>query len=602
MKSFLKAVLAVVVGLFASVVLLSVVAIFGVGLLSGPKEVKVKEKSVLRLKLDRPLVEYTSEEESPFDNLSIPTGIPFMRVASPVGLINLRETLANAKEDPNISGIYLDVNIVNGGWSQLYDLRQSLLDFKASGKFIYAFGQIITEKAYFLGSVADEVYLMPSGMFAFTGLSVEKTYYKGLFEKLGLQPKIYKVGDFKSFVEPYMLDQMSQADSLQTATYLNSIYDFYIQAIAQSRGLDPQEVRRISDQMLIETPEDALRSKLITDTLYEDQVMDKLRATLEIEADEKINFISYNKYRKAPRMVPKKFSSESKIAVIIGEGGIGSGKSEDGTIGSETIVAELRKARKDKKVKAVVLRINSPGGSALASDEMWREVQVLRKEKPVIASMSDVAASGGYYMAMGCDHILAQPNTITGSIGIFAILFDASQMLNQKLGLTFSRVNTGEFSDLGSPTRPFSAAEDARWQAMIERGYDDFTKKAAQGRNMTQDDLKKVASGRVWTGQQALQIGLVDELGDLQRAIEIAAQRAELEPDSYMVTYRPKPTSPLQDLLGSNDKTTQLTEQYLQDNLGVLAPHWNQIRMLSQMQGLQARLPYRVDVIGKTKP
>lgn len=599
MWNFIKAVLAVMVGitLFAGL-------FFGLGLLiigsaGSSQEVTAKPNTVLQLKLNRPIVEYTSEEESPFGELSIPTGVPFMDVTQPMGLINLRQAIRKAKEDENIKGIYLDLSIVVGGWTQLYDIRNTLLDFKESGKFIYAYGEIITEKAYFLGSVADEIYLMPRGMLPFVGLSAEKMYYKGFFEKIGLEPKVYKVGDFKSFVEAYIREDMSEADRLQTSLYLNSIYDFYLEQIAASRGVELSELERISDQMLVETAGDAVKFRLVSDTLYQDQVWDKMRQTLELDSAEKISMISYEKYRKVKSGTPKVFAPDKKIAVIIGEGGINSGKSQDGTIGSATIAEELRKAREDKNVKAIVLRINSPGGSALASDVMWREVQRARESKPVIASMSDVAASGGYYMAMGCDHIVAQPNTITGSIGIFAVLFQATELLNDKLGLTFSRVNTGEFSDLGTPTHEFSQAADLKLQRMVERGYDDFTRKAAQGRGMSQDSLKKIASGRVWTGQQALEIGLVDELGDLERAIEIAAEKAGFAQDeAYMVVYRPKPKSVLEELLGKSSAQAQ-QEEWIRENLGELAPYWNELRQLPQMQGPQARMPYHLRIVGK---
>lgn len=601
MRNFLKAVLAVIVGTGVFFAL-----IFGIGLLiisaaSSSEPAGAKPNSVLRLKLNRPIVEYTSEKDDPFSELSVPTGIPFMEVSTPIGLINLKETIQKAKADDNIKGIYLDLSIVSGGWSQLYDIRNAILDFKESGKFVYAYGELMTEPAYFLASAADEVYLMPQGGLPFIGLSVEKMYYKGMFEKIGLKPKVYKVGDFKSYVEPFLRSEMSEADRLQTSAYLNSVYDFYLKEVSKSRGIEVTELERISDQMLVRMPGDAVKFGLLSDTLYEDQVFDKVRERLDIEADAKINFISYNKYRKAPSSIPKVFAPDNKIAVIIGEGGIGSGKSEDGTIGSATIVKELRKARKDDKVKAVVLRINSPGGSALASDEMWREVQLVKAKKPIIASMSDVAASGGYYMAMGCDTIVAQPNTITGSIGIFAILINAKEALNDKLGLTFSRVNTGEFSDLGSPTHEFSEAEDQRLQYRVDQGYEDFTRKAARGRGMSQDSLKKIASGRVWTGEQALENGLIDVFGDLDYAVELAARKAGIsEEDKYMVVYRPKPENVFEKLFGSGIAKAQ-EEELIRENLGELAPYWQELRQIARMEGVQARMPYRIRITGKAR-
>ncbi len=604
MRNFLRAVSAVVVGLLVFTVGTVLVGfLFFAGLAansSGNEEVNVKANSVLRLKFNRPLVEYTSSKPNPFEDLSIPTGLPFTNVAQPMGLVNIKETLTNAKIDGNIKGIYLDVNVVAGGWTQLYDIRNALLDFKESGKFIYAYGEIMEEKAYFLASVADKVFVMEEGLFAFLGLSVEKMYYKGMFDKVGLKPEIFKVGDFKSYVEPYLRTDMSEADRKQTSAYLNSIYDFYLSQVSESRNIPQDSLRKLSDEALVDTPHDAVKFSLIDGAIYEDSVLNVLREMLEIDADDKINFITYGKYQNAPKQITKKYS-KTKVAVIFGEGAIGSGKSKQGeSIGSETIVKELRKARKDDNVKAIVLRINSPGGSALASDEMWREVQMVKKSgKPIIASMSDVAASGGYYMAMSCDRIIAQPNTITGSIGIFAILMDASSALEDKVGLTFDRVNTGELSDLGSPTKAFSEHEKATLQNFVDRGYDDFTQKAAEGRNMTQDSLKKIASGRVWTGEQALKNGLIDEFGDLDYAITLAADAAELD-EGYSVSYRPKAKGVLEELLGSGFAKTQADKE-IKAQLGPLAPYWQELKTISEMQGLQARLPYQIRIVSKMR-
>ncbi|MEM6298995.1 MAG: signal peptide peptidase SppA, partial [Bacteroidota bacterium] len=416
----------------------------------------------------------------------------------------------------------------------------------------------------------------------------------------GLKPEIFKVGDFKSYVEPYLRTDMSEADRKQTSAYLNSIYDFYLSQVSESRNIPQDSLRSLSDNARVDTPNDAVKFGLIDGAIYEDSVFSLVREALEIEADDKINFITYGKYQNAPKTVTKKYS-KTKVAVVFGEGAIGSGKSKQGeSIGSETIVSELRKARKDENVKAIVLRINSPGGSALASDEMWREVQMVKKSgKPIIASMSNVAASGGYYMAMGCDRIVAQPNTITGSIGIFAILMDASYALEDNLGLTFDRVNTGQLSDLGSPTKAFSDLEKATLQRFIENGYDDFTKKAAKGRGMTQDDLKKIASGRVWTGDQALENGLIDEFGDLDHAITLAAEAAELGED-YSVSYRPKVKGVLEELLGGGFAQAQ-AEKEIKAQLGPLAPYWQEIKTISEMQGLQARLPYEIRIVSKMR-
>ncbi|MEO1655325.1 MAG: signal peptide peptidase SppA, partial [Bacteroidota bacterium] len=393
--------------------------------------------------------------------------------------------------------------------------------------------------------------LNPVGGMEFNGFTAEISFYKKAMEKLEVEPMVFRVGDFKSAVEPYILDKMSEENREQINSFLNSIHNEMLSDIAKSRKIDKKELERIADENLIQMPEDAKKYKLVDKIAYFDELEKEIKKELDLKEKDKVNYVTQGTYDKVAGGSTSS-SSSNRIAVIIAAGEIRSGKSEDESVmGSATIVSELRKARKNKRVKAVVLRINSPGGSALASDVVWNEIQLTRKEKPVIASMSDYAASGGYYLAMGCDKILAKPTTITGSIGVFLLLFDVKNLFENKLGITTDRVSTGNFPELRSVLldRELKEEEKVMLQASADKVYDDFTKKAAEGRKMSQEEIKAIASGRVWTGTQAKENGLVDELGGLEAAIALAAKEAELEEDDYRVRYYPAQKSFVDKLL-----------------------------------------------------
>ncbi len=586
---FIKFTLATILGLCLFFVLL-VFILVGIGASQDKEVVEVKEKSVLKLNLNVPITEIS--KSSPFEELGLPEA---GSSESTIGLIDILKSIKAAKTDEKIKGIYIEVSMPQAGYAVLHEVREALADFKKSGKFVYAYSEVYTEGAYYVASVADKIMLNPAGGMEFNGLIVEKMYLTGMLEKIGVKPEIFKVGDFKSAVEPLMNKQMSEADRLQTSTYLNSVYDFYLSNVAQSRNIPLEDLRKISKEMLVRNVGDALKYQLITDSVYYDQVTDLLKkATGTDEKDEKakINFISVKKYVKSDFVVNQNLSKDSRVAVIVAEGDIVSGKGDDESIGSDKIAEEIRKARKDSKIKAIVLRINSPGGSALASDVMWREVQLAKAEKPIIASMSAVAASGGYYMAMGCDTIVAQPNTITGSIGIFGVLVNAENLLKEKMGLSFDRVATGDYSGLGYPTRTMSDAEKQIIQRGIEEGYEKFTSKAAAGRRMHIDSLKKIASGRVWTGATAQQIGLVDVLGGLDVAIQLAAKKANLKEGEYSVKYMPHQKSFIDRLLDVGEK--EVRERNIKSELGIWYPYYKQLKRLQTYEGVQARLPFEL--------
>jgi protease-4 len=578
MLQFLKFVGATIVGLFLFG-LLSIFILAGIGsFFSSSEKPDIKENSVLILNLSKPLAERGTE--SPFDDLNLPIG----GGTSKAGLLEIVQSIKNAKKDKHIKGIYINTQEVSAGYAALKEIRDALLDFKKSNKFIYAYGEYYSEGAYYIASVADKIYLNPNGIIEFNGLYSEVPFIKGVLEKLEVRPEIFRVGEFKSAIEPLILDKMSEANRLQVTSYLNAIYDVYLEDIAASRKIDKSQLRQISDSMLVRKPEDAVQYQLATHLGYEDEILEVLRKELKVDKKEKIKFVSPATYYKS---IEEKYS-KNKIAVLFAEGDINSGKSSDESIGSETIVSELRKLRKDDKVKAIVLRINSPGGSALASDVMWREIMLTKKEKPVIASMSDVAASGGYYMAMACDTIVAQSNTITGSIGIFGVLFNAENLLKNKIGVTTDRVTTGKFSDLGNPTRPITDQERRIIQDNVERGYETFTTKAAQGRRMSVENLKKIASGRVWAGSQAKENGLVDVIGGLDVAIDIAAKKAKLK--EFQPKYYPVQQDFFTKLSDKNSENTLIRQQLGEDAY----EYYKALQKIKNMQGVQARLPFDI--------
>ena len=584
MWQFIKYVFATIVGLFLFSILgffLFVGIVAAVG--SSEDSTPIETNSVLKLNLNNPIQEVAVE--NPFAEFSGGQG-------NVLGLLDIRSALANAKQDPNIKGVYLDVQYPMVGWATAEEIRDAILDFKKSNKFVYAYGEVMTEKAYYLASVADKIYLNPAGGMEWNGLSAEYDFYKGTLDKLEVKPLIFRVGEYKSAVEPFFRENMSDASRLQNQVLINNIFDHAVDKISQARKITPTQLKNLADSLSIDSPQDALTHKLITHVGYYDEVESALRKELKLGEDDKIKFVGLSKYSKAEKQV-KEGSSDNRIAVIIGEGAIMSGKSNDGNIGSETIVEELRKARKDKKVKAVVLRINSPGGSALASDVMWREVQLTRKEKPVIASMSDVAASGGYYMAMGCDKIVAHPNTITGSIGVFSVLFNFQNTFRNKLGITFDRVNTNAHSDWPSVTREMTPFENNRMQRSTENIYAVFTKKAAEGRKMSLEKLKSLASGRVWSGREAKGNGLIDEFGGLDKAIEIAAKSAKLKEGDYRVRY-PKEKNVFEEMITKFSNNAE--EAMLQQKLGDFAPYLKTLKKLQQMEGTQARLPFDINI------
>lgn len=583
---FLGNVLAVIVGLLVFSVMSFFIFAGLIAIISTSEDdVTVKSNTVLVMDLEgRVLVERTNEDDPSFSSLSLFGGVPT------VGLTNLKRAIENAKENEDVRGIYLKAGTFSAGQANMKELRDQLLEFKESGKFILSYGEFYSENGYYLSSVADEVYLNPAGLMEYNGFSSELIFFTGLFKKLEIKPEVFRVGDFKSAVEPFLLEEMSDENRLQTESFLNDLNQLAVKEVAESRGLDFERVNEINSKMLIRRVSDAVDLNMIDGLHYEDQVLDIIRQKLELEEDDKIPTINITRMNKATKSKGK--SSKNRIAVIVAEGEIISGESE-GSIGSDEFTKEINKARKNKDIKAIVLRINSPGGSALASEVMWREIERARKEKPVIASMGDVAASGGYYLAAAADTIVAQPNTITGSIGIFALWFNAEGLLKNKLGITTDVAKTGEFSDFLSPTRQLSDTERSIFQGYVEDGYDLFLDRVASGRDKSKEEIKTVASGRVWTGNQALENGLVDVLGNLEKAIEIAAEKAAIA-DDYRTVYYPQKKPWFERFMNQFSNEVQARIGYQQ--FGPLSPYMNELEKLKRMEGLMLRMPYDIKI------
>jgi len=585
MKQFFKFVLATIVGIILSTIIIILVI---AGLIAGAgadKTVQVDANSILHIEIKYPISERTAN--NPLANLSF-LGLDGDKS---IGLKDILANIKKAKTDNNIKGILLDESYMLSGQATTEEIRNALIDFKKSGKFVIAYAEVYTKGFYYLASVADKVYINPRGVFEFDGFSSKTMFFKGALDKLGIEAQVIRVGTFKSAVEPMILTKMSDANRLQVSSYLNSLYDHYLTGISKARGINKDSLFNYANQARIQQPEDALKLKMVDGLKYRDELLDELKGKLKIKSKENISSVELSEYTKADNDVDTKEISTNRIAVVYAAGDIASGEGDDNSIGSETTAKALRKVRTDDKIKAVVLRVNSPGGSSLASDVIWREVMLTKKVKPIIVSMGDVAASGGYYISCAADSIIAEPNTITGSIGIFAVLPNMQKLFNDKLGITFDGVKTGQFADLGNTSRPLTPAEKLILQNQINHGYDDFTKAVAEGRHKTQAYINSIGQGRVWTGEQALEIGLVDRLGNIDDAVKSAAKMARLK-DYRLVAY-PEQKSVLNKL--GESFSIQMKTRMLKSELGENYPVYEQIKNLtSTMRTPLARMEYDV--------
>lgn len=579
--AFLRNLLATLVGLFIFSFLGFLIFLGIVTVASSGEIPKVNDNSVLYLNLNGVIVEKAIDD--PFQEI-------FQNGPGPMSLVDILAAIDAAKEDDRIKGVYIESGFMAAGQSSMKEIRDALIDFKSSGKFIYAYGEYISEGNYYLLSIADEIYLHPEGSLEFNGMSAHVTFFKGLFDKLEIEPEIFRVGEYKSFVEPFIRKDLSKENEEQLSGMINSIYGTYLKGVSDARDIPVEVLKKTSDQMLVRFPENGVEFGLVTKVAYEDEIKGKMKEQLGLEEDGKIKFISVTNYSKAIKEERTDYSG-NKIAIIIANGEIIMGRDNE-AVGGEQFADEIRKARESKSIKAIVLRVNSPGGSLTASDMIWREIQLTKGVKPIVASMSNVAASGGYYISSMCDTIVAQPNTITGSIGIFGMLFNFGDFLENKLGITNDQVNTGEFSDIFTVTRSLTPSERAIIQSQVEKGYETFLLKVSEGRNMTIEDVEKVAGGRVWTGEQALSHGLIDVIGSFDDAIQIAADKAGVK-DDYRLSYYPRQKPFIEELFS---KLNDEADARIFEKTNILTPLLDNIKSLQRMNGLQVRLPGNVEV------
>ena len=590
MWQFLKYTLATLMGLFLFLII-SILMIVGIGaaMSGGESEFEVKENSILKLDLNRPIVENAStEDDNPF--ATIPN--PFFESTEKIGLIQILSALERARIDNKVKGIYLDVSFPMAGYAKLTEIRNALEKFKRSGKFIYAYANSYSEKAYYIASVADEAYLNPSGLLDFNGISVQYMFYKKAFDKLEIEPLVFRVGQYKSAVEPFIRENMSPENKMQTQSFISSINREVFSKISVSKKIPASKLDQIADSLLAMNPVNAEKLGMIK-LGYWDQFESLLKSAVKIKAKSDLTFVKLADYLKAKNPI-KDVEGTDKIGVLVAEGEIVGSKGGDDNIGSDDFVKELRKLRDNKSIKAIVLRIDSPGGSSLASDEMWREIELAKKVKPIVASMSDYAASGGYYMAMGTNTIVAQPTTVTGSIGIFAQWLNIDRFLSNKIGITQDYVNTHANSNFMNSLGELTEFQKSVIQNMVNQGYETFTSKAASGRKMSIEKLKSLAGGRVWTGIQAKEIGLVDELGGLDLAIEIAAKKGKLKAGAYKVVVYPKAKSFLDQLISSAMSESSLTQKFADLNMPWAKPILEMERM-KKREGYLALMPYLME-------
>ena len=588
MKEFFKFVFASMLGFilsfFVVCILFVVLIVAMVSTASNEGKVNTASNSIMHISLDYPILERA--DKNPFSELSL-TGFDSKKK---IGLNEILANLKDAQKDDRIKGIYLDISALSAGFATIEEIRNALIDFKKSGKFIIAYSETYTQGAYYLATAADKIYLYPEGMIDFRGLNSESMFFKGTLDKLGIEAQIIKVGTYKSAVEPFILEKMSEPNKQQVNSFLGSMYDHFLVNISKSRKIPKNTLFSLADSAKVRVPKDALVYKMVDGLKYKDEVLDELKKLSGIDQKKDLKSVSIEEY--SPSDKADKTSSSDRIAVIYANGEIISGEGNDETMGSERISRAIRKARRDEKVKAIVLRVNSPGGSALASDVIWREMVLAKKAKPVIVSMGDVAASGGYYIACAADSIFAQPNTITGSIGVFGIIPNMQKFFNDKLGITFDGVKTGQFADLGTVSRPLTEAERMLFQQEVNNTYNTFTGKVADGRKKSKGYIDSIGQGRVWSGTEALQNGLVDKLGDIDDAIASAANKAKLK--DYKIVSYPDQVDPIKSLFeNAGDKIKTFI---LQKELGSQYIYYEQMKSVIGLKGIQARIPYNIQV------
>ncbi|MGQ1908880.1 signal peptide peptidase SppA [Marinifilum sp. RC60d5] len=597
MKSFFKFTFASIVGVIIGgfiLLFLGIMIIAGIAS-SSDKAVDIKDKSILEIKLNKQLADRSSD--NPFDDLDLPG----MNNKSTVGLTTIIKSIEKAKTDDKIKGIYLNIGEISGsfgGIASIEEIRNKLKEFKESGKFILSYNNYgYSQKTYYLNSVADSIYLNPEAGLFIVGMGGEMTFYRKFLQKIGVEAQVIRVGKYKSATEQFFRDDMSAESRTQTMAYIGDIWNQILTGISEERGISVKKLNELVDNFAIRKASDAKDNNLIDGVIYQDEMNAKLRKLTDIKEGKKLRLVSISDYSKSPD-ADKKYS-KNKIAVVYASGAIGMEQSET-AIGPE-LANSIRKARRDSSIKAIVLRVNSPGGSALVSDIIWREVELASQVKPVIASMGDVAASGGYYISCAADTIVADKNTITGSIGIYGLFFSGEELIKNKLGLTTDSFGTNKHSAFGGgnplmvlpiSSRKFTPTEKEIIQGIINNGYDTFLTRVADGRKRSKEEIHEIAQGRVWSATDAKENGLVDVLGGLETAIEIAKEKAGLE--EYRLVSLPKQKDPIEELV--KGLTGEVKIKILKNELGDTYKFYDQAQNLINLGGIQARIPYQIEL------
>ena len=568
------------------------------------KEAKIAENSVLLLKLDKVIKDRTSD--NPFENFDFGS----FEDNSPLSLRDITNSIEKAKTDDRIKGIYLNIPYLQASFASIEEIRKALVSFKESGKFIVSYSENYSQGEFYLTSVADEIYLNPSGSMDFDGLSAQLMFFKDALSRLEIDMQVIRHGKFKSAIEPFIREDMSEANRKQMKAIINSIWNHHLGIISASRNIGLDKLNEIADSLLIRRAEDALDHGLVDGLRYQDEVTELLKSKVGIKEEDKLKVASLREMRKVRnsswkkdndeqehdttntvKLAQERVNSKNKIALVFAEGEIVSGESKNDLMGSETIAKAIKDARTNEKVKAIVLRVNSPGGSALASDVIWREVKLAKEQKPIVVSMGGVAASGGYYISCAADRIYAENSTVTGSIGVFGLIPNLKGALNNKLGITVDHVNTNTYSDGITAFRPMRETERKAIQDVIENIYDDFISRVAEGRNMTKEEVDSIGQGRVWTGVLAKEIGLVDEIGGLEDAIAAAIEMAGI--DDYKIKELPEKKDVYQELL--EEFSSEVKTQVFGIDVNKAERYYYTITRTLSSQGIYTRLP--VDII-----
>lgn len=579
MKSFFKYLFATILGLFIFSIIW-VVIFFGIigAAMSGSKEVKISDNSVFELKLEGILVERHKNDVISSFASEINSSV------SEIALDDIMASIDKATDNDNIKGIYLHIGDFSASVASLQEIYKGLEKFKKTGRFIVAYADSYGNGTYYLSSIADKVYMNPSGTLALTGINISTVFFKDLLSKIGVEMQIFKVGTFKSAVEPFTQTSMSEANRLQLTTFINSIWTEITKTIARNRGLSDTEVNLYADSgLFLDDAQTAVHHKLIDSLVYSSD----MKEIIEKLVDKDYNTLTISDMKFVAR---NKEYSINRIAIVYAVGEIDGSNKNDG-IDSEDISEDLLDIADNDKIKAVVLRINSPGGSAYGSEQIWKAVSVVKSKKPIVVSMGDYAASGGYYIACNTDRIFAQPTTLTGSIGIFGI-FPNIGGLTDKLGIKFDNVKTNKYSDFGATYRPMNTEERAILQRYINNGYELFTKRCAEGRNMNIDSLKAIAEGRIYSGTDAMRLGLVDEMGGLEEAITFAAKKANIS--DYTIKYYPLVKSLIEQI--SDIFSTSVEERIVKSQLGENYRLFRTIQRAQTTTGIKAIMPYSITV------